>query len=760
MDPNRASHRELDQLLDQFDDAWNQGTLPNLAEFLEQAHTVDRRELLIELIKIDQEYRWRAQPDPEATRLADIPWFPLLRDYQRCFAELGDDGDLPLDLIAEEYRVRSRWGDQPSQRIYTTQFGSARPQLASTLAEVDRELRQLESPSDSATGHASLIRDLQLPIKLESSPADLQIGDEIDDFRLLSHLGSGSFAEVFLAQQKSMQRLVALKISQVRTHEPKVLSSLDHPNIVRVFDQRQVGKLYLLLMQYVAGGSLREIVDRMGKDVASYSGQTFLEATSQTLADKGELPTLAQPNVVVSKRDWPTTVTWLAARLTSALQHAHQQGVLHRDIKPENILVTADGLPLLVDFNLSFGQTVEGANARDFFGGSLAYMSPQQLEVLLGQRSPQDVDEASDFYSLAIVLWELLVGERPFPEEPEGEKSQTALKNMLARRRTGPSLSELPRRCPGGLKEMLAEHLHATDSDYISSTTGTVRRLHLALTPGIDRLLTPSSTRWEAHWIRWPTTWLLICGLVPNGLISLLNIWANHRLTLQNFDIEFFRSTQQPVINAVMFSLGIIIGLWLFAPVIKAMWAQQSGFFDRLPDWDQIGKRSLTAPGKLAFVIIALWLISGVAFPWWNQSSPNSRVGSLDFFVFISSQLLHGLIAAATTYVLLLLKTVRALFPRFLPEHEDRAGQQQLDRIERQLDWAVACLGLIPLLAILVMAFTNQVDKHVFVALAIVGFLSHLMTWFVTPNIRRTLRWLKRGLSSTEKLVQVESLED
>ncbi|MGI9429412.1 MAG: serine/threonine-protein kinase [Bythopirellula sp.] len=757
MDSNRESELHVDRLLDDFDDAWNRGQLPDIAKYLEQVEDSIQRELLIELIKIDLEYRWRSGHDTTATPRDEISWFPLLRDYQRCFPTLADGEKLPLELITEEYRVRHRWGDQPNKRIYLSQFGGEYTELSSKLLELDRELRQLDGDTGALAGQPALTGSLISPTAPEvASAADLQIGDEIDDFQLLNRLGSGSFAEVFLALQQSMQRLVALKVSQVRTHEPKVLSSLDHPNIVRVYDQRQVGERYLLMMQYVAGASLGQIAERLAETGSeNRSGQSFLAVTAEILQDQGGLPMSEEPNTSLINMDWPTTVTWIAARLTSALQHAHQQGVLHRDVKPENILITAAGRPMLLDFNLSFGQAVIGANPRDFFGGSLAYMSPQQLEVLLGRRSPQDVDESSDFYSLAIVLWELLVGERPFADELEGEKSQAVMEHMLAQRRNGPSLAALPANCPGGLQEMLAEHLSATDSDYVSSTTGTVRRLHLALTPEIDRLLTPSTRSWASRWMRRPTTWLLVCGLLPNVLMSLLNIWANHRLILENFDEEFFRSTQQPVINTVNFTLGIVAGLWIYAPVIKAMWAQQMGIFDRLPDWEQIGKRALIGPGMLAAVILLLWIESGLAFPIWNQFSPASAVGTADTLIFLSSQVLHGLIASATTYVLLTAIAAQALFPRFLPEHEDRVGQRRLDHVGRQLSWATACLGLILPIALFILALSDSADTQVFMALAVVGFISYWITSMVTPTIRETLQRLRRTLASTSELVQI-----
>ena len=125
--------------------------------------------------------------------------------------------------------------------------------------------------------------------------------------------------------------------------------------------------------------------------------------------------------------------------MAAALEYAHQRGVLHRDVKPANVLLAADGSPKLVDFNVSFSSKLEGATPAAYFGGSLAYMSPEQIEAYNPDhdRKPDDLDGRSDVYSLGVVLWELLTGSRPFGEEHlEGSWNET-LKHLTARRKAG-----------------------------------------------------------------------------------------------------------------------------------------------------------------------------------------------------------------------------------------------------------------------------------------------------------------------------------
>ena len=113
--------------------------------------------------------------------------------------------------------------------------------------------------------------------------------------------------------------------------------------------------------------------------------------------------------------------------------------MLHRDIKPANVLVAADGTPKLADFNISFSSKVVGATAAAYFGGSLAYMSPEQIEACnpVSGRTADDLDSRSDIYSLGVMLWELLTGNRPFEDTQPGADWTGTLNTMLATRRQG-----------------------------------------------------------------------------------------------------------------------------------------------------------------------------------------------------------------------------------------------------------------------------------------------------------------------------------
>lgn len=476
----------FEQQLDDFDAAWNSESVPSIDDYLLAATEANQREMLVELVMIDLEYRWR--PTQDSTNLQDaqggtLPWFPLLRDYQCLYPLLGSYDALPLSLIAEEYRVRTRWGDRPTRDQYLMTYGDREGGIRSCLDNVDAELQLPDfaktelARQDSAANTPSLLSG-------KTSREQLQVGDLVDDFRLLNKLGSGAFADVFLAQQRSMHRLVALKVSETFSSEPKVLSVLNHPNIVRVYDERQVQGLSLLYMQYVSGGNLREILDDMKvSKMKEFSGQVFLDAIQNVLETKGEIPSISRIVSPVQDMDWPTTVGWIGVGLASALQHAHEQKVHHRDIKFENVLVTSGGRPMLVDFNLGFGESLADDHG-ELFGGSLAYMSAEQLEVLLHRRNPKDVGPESDFYSLSIVLWELLTGSRPF--DGDADKGENTLQKMLELRQQGADPSALPTKCPGGMRKTVLESLNPSQADNLLDGLTYLRRLQLSLLPEVD----------------------------------------------------------------------------------------------------------------------------------------------------------------------------------------------------------------------------------------------------------------------------------
>ena len=155
---------------------------------------------------------------------------------------------------------------------------------------------------------------------------------------------------------------------------------------------------------------------------------------------------------------------WIVARLAEGLDHAHSRGLLHRDLKPANILLAADGTPMLLDFNLAAHnrpESPEGEIHRAAIGGTLPYMAPEHLDAFNphGTTPPEAVGERADIYALGLILFEMLAGEHPFPNPPQGTAVLEAIGLLIDSRRRAPSLRARCPQVPWSLDALVAKCL-------------------------------------------------------------------------------------------------------------------------------------------------------------------------------------------------------------------------------------------------------------------------------------------------------------
>lgn len=216
------------------------------------------------------------------------------------------------------------------------------------------------------------------------------------NLEILELLGQGGMGTVFKVRQKNLDRLAALKVippqaaldptfAERFSREARALARLNHANIVTVYDQGQCGGFYFLLMEYINGPNLRQLMR--------------------------------------SERIAPREALAIVPQICDALQYAHDQGIVHRDIKPENVLLDRTGRVKIADFGLA---KLLGTASADFtlthtqqVMGTPRYMAPEQIE------HPLEVDHRADIYSLGVVIYEMLTGELPIGRfAPPSQKVQ------------------------------------------------------------------------------------------------------------------------------------------------------------------------------------------------------------------------------------------------------------------------------------------------------------------------------------------------
>jgi serine/threonine protein kinase len=703
-----------------FSAAWNASPPPpSLPDYVSPSDSASGphvcRLLVLELIKVDLKRRW-----PQADLRLPV------EHYLREFPELVSDGHLPYDLIFEEFRLRRELGEAVEAAEYEGRF-----------PDHVIPLQRLLSAADNAPSTA---------MALAGDVEDVAVGSRLDDFDLLLCVGSGAFARVFLARQRSMQRLVALKVSADRGNEPQTMAQLDHPHIVRVFDQRMIKErnLRLLYMQYVSGGTLQTVLQYVRSfPPAARSGRLLFEAVDKCLAERGEsAATDSALRSRLSERSWPEVVCWLGARLAWALDYAHRRGVLHRDIKPANVLVSAEGSPRLADFNISYCSKVEGATPAAYFGGSLPYMSPEQLEAFdpLHERPASDIDARGDIYSLAVVLWELLTGERPFHDPPAGGGWVETVDGMIARRQAPPARS-LPDNLPPGLKETLNTCLAPNRDDRFASAGQLARQLDLCLQGRAQRLLV-ARAGWRPLAQRFSVLALLIAGLAPNVAASALSIGYNQTTVISQLgdDAQRVFNRQLAVINPIAYSVAVGWLLWLAWPVVVGVYRRRMKQAESPGDRAVQRHRCLRIGEYVAWVTAAAWLVSGVVFPVWLRLDPRTAglMTAATYESFFTALVVCGLMAATLSFFCVTFVTVRALYPQLVDAHaSDPAATRDLTGLARRSGHyflAAVCVPFIALLAVVLLLGGD--DRRAVFGLAVIG----LCAFFVSYRLSREIQ--------------------
>ncbi len=320
-----------------------------------------------------------------------------------------------------------------------------------------------------------------------SSPgADDELGRLFPQFEVLELIGRGGMGSVYRARQRSLDREVAIKVlpSQLVdepgfadrfAREAQALARLNHPHIVTIYDfGRTEGHCYLI-MEYVTGVNLRQLLEQ--------------------------------------RRLEPAEALVLVPQLCDALQYAHDHGIVHRDIKPENILIDARGQVKVADFGLAKlkqrDDTGAPLTAPMQVMGTPRYMAPEQVE------GSHAVDHRADIYSLGLVFYEMLTGELPMGRfDPPSEMAQVdvRLDEVVLK-----ALSRAPERRYQHASEVktavetLDEHAAVADE----SVPETFMWAVLAL---VTPILAVAGAAWAGTW--WPLLTLFLPGAVVGSFLA------------------------------------------------------------------------------------------------------------------------------------------------------------------------------------------------------------------------------------------------
>src|SRR6201990_262090 len=256
--------------------------------------------------------------------------------------------------------------------------------------------------------------------------ADLSPGAIVDNrYKVLSRLGAGGMADVFLAEDQQLGRKVALKLLHRRfaadpdfverfRREAQAAAGLQHPNVVGVYDRGSFEDTYYIAMEYLPGRSLKQLI----RDEAPLDPIRAIDITIQIL---------------------------------KAARFAHRRGVIHRDLKPHNVIVDSADNAKVTDFGIARAGASDMTETGSIMG-TAQYLSPEQAQG-------HAVSAGSDLYSVAVVLYEMLTGRVPFDAE---SAVSIALKHVSE---APPPMTALNPAVPGELEQVVMWALNKNPVD-------------------------------------------------------------------------------------------------------------------------------------------------------------------------------------------------------------------------------------------------------------------------------------------------------
>jgi serine/threonine protein kinase/tetratricopeptide (TPR) repeat protein len=363
----------VDQALRRLEESWGTKRDAKLSEFVPDASHRCRQLTLVELIKVDQEHRWKSGQKKR------------LEEYLEEWPELADKDDIKTELLESECMTRAILDDLLEREELQERFSALCDQI---------DLERINAEADIERGVRSEVGQRMQSDALEetcddepserNSASALPVGQKFGRYKILSGPLKGGMGLVYQAYDTNLRRNVALKIPQVDLaaqaegrarffDEARAAAKVRHLNVCQVYDSGEIGDTPYITMAWIEGLPLDAYIKLQG----------------------------------ITPRDAAKLVQTLA----SALFACHKKDVIHRDIKPSNVMIDhSDGSlePFLMDFGLArLKRDDNQPTSTGSFVGTLPYMSPEQA----GRRG---VDKRTDLYSLGVLFYELLTGSLPF----------------------------------------------------------------------------------------------------------------------------------------------------------------------------------------------------------------------------------------------------------------------------------------------------------------------------------------------------------
>jgi len=356
----RAS-RELERL-------WRASPNPDFSHLIPLSGQPYRERVLIELIKVDQEYRWAAGERKN------------LESYITRWPEIKQNPVALTELVEAECLTRALASDVPSTEELQSRFPeiASRIDLSAIQAEVEDEKRHGRAASNTPAETLN-----RTPAKAGSGQA-LAIGRQLGRYQIRCLLGEGGMGWVYRAYDCKFRCDVALKVprfdlvadEEMRERffrEPQLMAKFRHPNVCPVFDVGEIDGIHFISMALIEGQSLAGWIE--GRTVDAHQAAEIM------------------------------------LKLARALSAVHSAHIIHRDLKPSNVMIEATGEPWLMDFGLArpAESEIHLTDSRTL-PGTLPFMAPEQFEG-------QEANVRTDLYSLGVVMYQLLTSRLPFPAD-------------------------------------------------------------------------------------------------------------------------------------------------------------------------------------------------------------------------------------------------------------------------------------------------------------------------------------------------------